>query len=68
MNKSTGLIVGLIIIPMLYILSIGPVGFILQKYHINEEPFRIIYLPIAWLHQNTLLKEPLEWYVTLFIT
>jgi hypothetical protein len=54
-----------LVIPLLYLLSIGPA----IKY-LSGTPFtdtlEILYAPVIWLHENTLLKEPLEEYVKLW--
>lgn len=63
------LVVCLILLPAFYVLSIGPVvmlgdnGFIPQSF---EPAFEIIYMPLILLHEHTLLREPLEWYVELW--
>jgi hypothetical protein len=33
----------------------------------DPEPARVIYRPLIWLHHNTRLKEPLDWYVRLWV-
>ncbi len=60
------------VLPIIYILSIGPVAFFYQKYNISGTTYwkYIIsfYTPVTWLHDNTPLKKPLENYVELFYT
>ena len=70
-NKSSRsqlgcLVLFIIALPVLYLLSSGPVFrlFIVMEWDI--EIFRSIYTPVTWLHENTFLKEPIEWYARLF--
>jgi hypothetical protein len=53
-----------LVIPLLYVLNIGPA----IKY-LSGTPFtdtlEILYAPVIWLHENTLLIEPLEDYAKL---
>jgi len=54
-----------LVIPLLYVLNIGPA----IKY-LSGSPFtdalEILYAPVIWLHENTLLIEPLEDYAKLW--
>ena len=52
-------------VPLLYILSIGPVG-ALTKNSSAYSAVRRFYSPVRWLHDHTLLKRPLEAYVNLW--
>ena len=53
-----------LILPLLYILSLGPVVYVLQLTNGAGADFaEAFYYPVIWLHDNTPLKEPLEWYV-----
>ncbi len=59
------------VVPIIYILSIGPVWFFYEKYnlsHAYEKYFATFYAPVEWLYQNTPLKKPLEYYGKLFIS
>ena len=53
-----------VVVASLYILSIGPVG--AARNHVNldisVDELRSFYGPVIWLHDNTFLKQPLEWY------
>lgn len=54
-----------IALPLLYLLSIGPAEVICMK-HPNCCPvFHAFYLPVNWLHGQTVLRAPMEWYVEL---
>jgi len=52
---------------VLYFLSIGPAAWLNSKDYLSDQA-GIIYYPIIYLHDNTFLKEPLEWYVELWVT
>jgi hypothetical protein len=53
-------------VPLLYVLSVGPVGAI-AKNNTNALPaVRAFYSPVAWLHDHTLLQKPLEAYANLW--
>jgi hypothetical protein len=61
-------VVGAVVLaPLLYVLSIGPAGMICERMGIDPEPMRPVYAPVVWLHDNTPLKGPLEWYVRLWL-
>ena len=48
-----------VIVPVLYVLSIGPVGSVTK----TPTPFLAqLYYPVKWLHDHTPLKKPLEAY------
>jgi hypothetical protein len=49
-------------IPLLYVLSIGPVIYVAEIADLPLKPFEIIYAPVLWLHKHTILKAPLEKY------
>ena len=53
-------------LPLLYVLSIGPVGLAAER--IGTDPIVIwrFYAPIVWLHGNTFLRKPLEAYLGLW--
>lgn len=51
----------LLLSPLLYILSIGPAGW-LQKEGYLPRSVRTVYAPVVWLHNHTPLEKPLEWY------
>jgi hypothetical protein len=56
----------LIVLLLTYILSIGPVALCCQKMHGDTMAIRQFYLPVIWLHENTVLKRPLEMYIELW--
>jgi len=55
-----------LLLPILYVLSIGPVGALVEKTGVGEEAAWVFYAPVIWLHDNTPLKEPLEAYAELW--
>ena len=65
------LIVVLLIIfllPVLYVLSIGPVARLEQETGFpSVDTLRIIYAPVVWLYHHTFLDDPIDWYVALWV-
>jgi hypothetical protein len=57
-----------LVAPLLYVLSIGPVVAIAERTNSTQslELLKIVYAPVIWLHDHTFLKEPLEAYVALW--
>jgi len=56
----------LVAMPIVYVLSIGPVGLIAKNHPGETAILRKVYAPVIWLHENTPLRKPLEMYVGLF--
>ncbi len=52
--------------PILYVLSMGPVVAISEQTGTGREAMEIVYYPVIWLHDNTPLEKPLEWYGALW--
>ncbi len=68
--KFSTLIAVLALIPVLYVLSIGPAW----RYFANEddwfrrqERLKRLYVPLIWLCKRTGASEALDWYVGLWI-
>ncbi len=64
-KNSAGLMAVLLVLPLVYLLSFGPVGFLLEKFHapMSMRPYVLaFYRPVIWLHDNTPLKQPIEAY------
>jgi hypothetical protein len=53
-------------LPLLYVLSMGPVALMAEKTRLPSRPVKAFYTPLIWLHDHTFLKQPLEWYVGLW--
>lgn len=56
----------ILLLPMLYVLSIGPMAFLTNAssgHSSLQSQIRSFYRPVIWLHDNTSLKTPLERYV-----
>jgi len=51
----------MLLLPVLYVLSIGPAGWANQNGYLPDD-IRGFYAPIVWLHDNTPLAKPLDWY------
>ena len=53
-------------VPVLYALSIGPVGAITKNKPNIPAALRTFYYPLGWLHDHTPLEKPLEAYANLW--
>jgi len=47
----------LVLVPLLYVLSMGPVVAIAGKNRANATTILAVYGPVIWLHHNTPLKR-----------
>ena len=59
-----------ILLPILYILSVGPVILIVDVTDTEQElepVLEVFYFPVIWLHEKTPLRGPLNWYVELWV-
>ena len=64
-SDSTAIFV-LLLLPVIYMLSIGPVIFAVEKLHAKsamQKPVMTFYAPMSWLYEHTALKKPIERYV-----
>lgn len=52
--------------PVLYVLSMGPVVALVERGSLPHEPIEFFYAPVIWLHNHTALEKPLEWYGALW--
>ena len=53
-------------LPILYVLSIGPVGALTKNNANSRLTVRAVYYPVMLLHDHTPLKKPLEAYARLW--
>ncbi len=51
---------------IVYTLSVGPAAAITKKGWLSNSTFKLVYAPILWLDDHTLLKNPIEAYVKLW--
>ena len=51
---------------ILYVLSIGPAALLARPYGAGSDVIRVVYAPVIWLHDHTILARPLEAYVSLW--
>jgi hypothetical protein len=68
-EKSRGLywtLAVLALLPLLYVLSIGPVVAVWHRAGGNMDAVWAVYFPIILLHDQTPLRKPLEWYMRLW--
>jgi hypothetical protein len=56
----------LLLVPCLYVLSMGPVVAVAGKNPASVPTIRAVYSPVIWLHEHTPLKQPLEMYAKLW--
>lgn len=67
-GSSGWFIIFVVAVPLLYVLSIGPVAAVVSRTQ-NTQAMNVlekVYAPVIWLHGHTILKEPLEAYVELW--
>jgi len=58
-SESTTIFV-LLLLPVIYMLSIGPVIFAVERLHAKsamQKPVMTFYAPMSWLHEHTALKK-----------
>ena len=66
-NSSRLAIIFVFTLPVLYVLSVGPAVYYFES--TGQQPpdwVETFYWPLEWLHANTFLREPLDWYLRLF--
>ena len=64
-SHTTAWITALVLVPVLYVLSIGPVDYLYWKGRISIgawQPCRKFYTPFFWLRNDTPLQKPLKAY------
>ncbi len=65
-----GWTLSIVAVPVLYILSIGPLWYLVERGTIPEpipKGLEVFYKPLAWIHDNTPLRRPLDAYVDWWI-
>ena len=65
-STTTVAIIFAVVMPILYVLSVGPVALACDKLDLPNAPAKAFYAPLIWLHDHTLLKKPLEAYLSLW--
>ena len=65
-DQFSWLVLMVVVVPFVYVLSVGPVAWFFETMHWDISTARQLYKPVRWLHDHTFLKEPLEWYLALF--
>jgi len=67
---SAALVLSLVVlVPILYVLSVGPAVMLVELTGTEDElgpALNVVYYPVVWLYENTLLEEPIEAYVALW--
>ena len=65
-SSSNRLVLIIVLLPVLYLLSVGP-AIRYQRSLLWAQPFlEKFYSPLLWLHENTLLRAPLDAYARLW--
>ena len=52
----------ILLLPVLYVLSSGPVGMWTLRHSSSNHAFEWIYAPVIWLYDHTPLQKPLKAY------
>jgi len=56
-----------VLLPLLYVLSLGPVVMMIERGGMQTEFWEWFYWPLQWLHEHVEFVRPfLEWYVELW--
>lgn len=58
--------VALVMLPTLYLLSIGPAIWLCDRQYISQETFKTAYAPVYWLRQWEPFAEALQPYIRLW--
>jgi hypothetical protein len=61
-------VVMMIILPVIYILSVGPAILIVVKFPKLRAPIHAVYAPMIWLHDHTDLKKTMDPYLAFWET
>lgn len=62
------IIVVLVVVPSIYILSVGPAIILVVKVPKLREPVHAVYAPMIWLHDHTFLKKTMAPYLSFWET
>lgn len=65
-KNAAGILAIVVVLPIIYLLSVGPVVYALEKFHVPKSYatyVQTLYAPILWLHDHTSLKKLVENYV-----
>ena len=54
------------LLPLAYVLSSGPVFLACEWAGLDLDGVDLFYYPLDWLHANTPLEKPLDWYLQLW--
>jgi hypothetical protein len=57
----------LVILPLLYLLSSGPVGLLVSWGYLSPQAFWTIYRPVQWLSKLDCAREFFVWYLRYWI-
>lgn len=56
-----------LMMPILYVLSVGPAIWLHGRTTgLGQDIIETVYYPLEWLHENTFLERPLQWYVEMW--
>jgi hypothetical protein len=66
-GAAVAIAAGVFLLPLLYVLSLGPAVFLVDHGWINEGLFRGVYAPLEWVYQKVPAVQPsLDYYIKLF--
>ena len=69
-TRSTGAwgVGAVVILPLVYVLSVGPVAAFVEHYHVSylRSSLAKFYAPVEWLYDHTPLKGPFDSYLSLW--
>lgn len=61
------MLVTMVLLPLLYVLSVGPVIMMIERGVLDTEFWAWFYGPLEWLHDHVAFIRPfLDWYVRLW--
>jgi hypothetical protein len=55
--------VAVVVLPLIYLLSVGPAVVVVVKAPRLRDPVRAVYAPMIWLHDHTSLKKTMDSYL-----
>jgi hypothetical protein len=58
--------IGLALLPVLYVLSVGPAWWLANKVPATNDSLRAFYSPLGFFHEYQTLGRILDWYMSLW--
>lgn len=60
---GTTVAMALLVFVVVYVLSVGPVVVLVERWGTGEAVIEVVYRPLGWLHDNTPLRQPVDAYL-----